>query len=148
MAGYDPCGVNSDADLSNNFSGVTVSSTQLQIKADLNGNNPLSNNCQSTYKGIDMTSQENIIYAFDATNHQITRNIGSGAQPFIENVQSFGVDYLTDNINVPTTNSHLVRQIRITIIGRTTKPDPSYSLNGGYRTYKLTAIVAPRNLAY
>jgi type IV pilus assembly protein PilW len=147
MAGYDPCSMNSDSDLSNNFSGVTVNSTQLQIKADLNGNDPLSNNCQSPYKGIDLTSQENIIYAFNATNKQITRNIGAGAQSFVENVESFTFAYLDSSGNVTTTAAN-IRQIRITITGRTAKPDPTYFANGGYRTYTLTSVIAPRNLAF
>lgn len=154
MAGYDPCSVNSDSDLSNNFSGVTVNSTQLQIKADLDGNDPPSNNCQSPYKGIDATSQENIIYAIasDATtanpnNKKITRNIGAGAQSFVENVESFTFEYLKSDGTTATTSAE-VRQIRITITGRTAKPDPSYSANGGYRTYTLTSVIAAINLAF
>lgn len=148
MAGYDPCSVNSDTDPSNNFSGVTVNSTQLQIKADLDGNDPPSNNCQSLYKGIDLTSQENIVYALDATNKRITRKISeaAGAQPFVENVDAFTFAYLDNSGNVTATSAE-VRQIRITITGRTAKPDPSYSANGGYRTYTLTSAIAPRNLA-
>ena len=38
MAGYDPTEVNSDPNPSNNFSGVTVNASQLQIQADLDGN--------------------------------------------------------------------------------------------------------------
>jgi len=38
-----------------------------------------------------------------------------------------------------------VRQMRITITGRTAKPDPAYAANGGYRTYSLTSVVALRN---
>ena len=148
MAGYDPCSVNSDSDSSNNFSGVTVNSTQLQIKADLDGNDPPSNNCQSPYKGIDATSQENIIYAFDATNKQITRYIGAGAQSFVENVDAFTFEYLKSDGITPATASADVRRIRITITGRTAKPDSSYSANGGYRKYTLMSVIAPRNLAF
>ena len=158
MAGYDPCGLNSNSDSSDNFVGVTLNSAQLQIKADLDGNNPAINNCQSPYKGIDMTSQENIIYKFDETNKQITRNIGAGDQQFIENVQFFAfkylkssnpadvsTDYALDGLPLSSTE---IRQIRITITGRTAKPDLSYSVNDGYRTYTLTSVVTPRNLAY
>lgn len=146
MAGYDPCSVNTDSDPSNNFSGVTVSSAQLQIKADLDGNDP-SNYCLPPNKGIDATSQENIVYAFDAANKRITRNIGAGAQPFVENVDAFTFEYLDSSGNVNATSAD-VRRIRITITGRTAKPDPSYLANGGYRTYTLTSVVAPRNLAF
>ncbi|MDO9230436.1 MAG: prepilin-type N-terminal cleavage/methylation domain-containing protein [Syntrophales bacterium] len=154
MAGYDPCNVNSDSDSSNNFSGVTVNSTQLQIKADLDGNDPPGNNCLSPFRGIDASSQENIIYAIasDATtanpnNKKITRNIGAGAQSFVENVDAFTFEYLKSD-GTPATASADVRQIKITITGRTAKPDSSYSANGGYRPYTLTSVIAPRNLAF
>lgn len=136
LAGFDPQRVNSDANTANNFTGATVSGTQLQIQADLTGNGV-----------IDTTSQENIVYAYDSTNKQITRNSGSGAQPFVENVQAFTFAYLDGSGNV-TGSSANVRQIRITITGRTSKPDPAYAANGGYRTYSLTTVVTPRNLAY
>lgn len=136
MAGYDPTRVNSDTNSANNFSGVTVNTSQLQIKADLNGDG-----------AIDATSQENIVYALDATNKQITRNIGAGAQSFVENVDAFTFEYLKSDGTSATTSAE-VRQIRITITGRTAKPDPSYSANGGYRTYTLTSVIAPRNLAF
>ncbi|MDP2840357.1 MAG: prepilin-type N-terminal cleavage/methylation domain-containing protein, partial [Syntrophales bacterium] len=136
MAGYDPTRVNSDSNPSNNFSGVTVNASQLQIQADLDGSG-----------AVDATSQENIVYAFDATNKQITRNIGAGAQSFVENVETFTFAYLDSSGNV-TAASASVRQIRITSTGRTAKPDPSYSANGGYRTYMLTSVIAPRNLAF
>jgi prepilin-type N-terminal cleavage/methylation domain-containing protein len=136
LAGFDPQRVNSDANTANNFTGATVSGTQLQIQADLTGNGV-----------IDTTSQENIVYAYDSTNKQITRNSGSGAQPFVENVQAFTFAYLDGSGNV-TGSSANVRQIRITITGRTSKPDPAYAANGGYRTYTLTTVVTPRNLAY
>jgi prepilin-type N-terminal cleavage/methylation domain-containing protein len=136
MAGYDPTLVNSDANSANDFSGVTVSASQLQIRADLDGNG-----------AIDATSQENIIYAFDAINKRITRNIGAGAQPFAENVEAFTFDYLDGGGSVTAAAAN-VRRIRITVTGRTARPDPAYSANGGYRTYTLTSIVAPRNLAF
>jgi type IV pilus assembly protein PilW len=129
MAGYDPAFINT-------FIGVTVSASQHQIQADLDGNG-----------AIDANSRENIIYAFDSTNKRITRNIGAGDQPFVENVEAFAFEYL-DNTGNATAASANVRQIRITITGRTAKPDPSYSANGGYRTYSLTSVVRPQNLAF
>jgi prepilin-type N-terminal cleavage/methylation domain-containing protein len=136
MAGYDPALANSDTNSANDFSGVTVSASKLQIKADLDGNG-----------AIDATSQENIVYAFNAANKRMTRNIGAGAQPFVENVDAFTFEYL-DGTGSVTAASATVRRIRITIIGRTARPDPAYSANGGYRTYTLTSIVSPRNLAF
>lgn len=128
MAGYNPAGATCD--------GITVNSSQLQIQADLNGDG-----------AIDATSQENIIYTFDSANYQITRNIGAGPQQFVENVQSFTFAYLNGSGTV-TTLTDDVRSIRLMITGRTAKRDPNYTVNGGYRTYTLTSVVTPRNLAY
>ena len=127
MAGYDPAGVA-------NFSGITVSSTQLELKFDLDGNGAIA-------------GAEDVIYKFDSANKRITRNVGGGDQPFMENVQAFTFAYLDSAGNVTTTSS-LVRQIRISITGKTNKPDPAYTANGGYRTYTLTTYVTPRNLFY
>ena len=136
MAGYDPVRVNFDSNTANNFIGVTVNASQLQIKADLNSDGV-----------IDTSNEETIVYAFDATNKRITRTIGSDTQPFAENVESFTFAYLDGDGNVTATSAN-VRRIRITITGRTAKPDPNYSANSGYRTYTLTSVVAPRNLDY
>jgi type IV pilus assembly protein PilW len=127
MAGYDPAGAA-------NFSGITVSSTQLELKSDLDGDGSIA-------------GAEDIIYKFDSANNRITRNIGAGDQPFMENVQAFTFEYLDSAGNVTTTAS-LIRQIRISITGKTKKPDPAYTANGGYRTYTLTTYVTPRNLFY
>jgi len=119
MAGYNPASVA--------FTSVVVGSSQLKIKADLDGN-----------AGI--AGQEYIIYAFDSTNVRITRNIGAGTQPFAENIEAFTCQSLLDaNGNVAL--------VSITIRGRTALPDPSYSANGGYRTYELTSAVKLRNFA-
>jgi len=134
MARYDPSGVNSDVDTDNDFVGVVVDATRLEIQADLDGTG-----------AIDGPS-ENIVYAFNSANSQITRNTGGGAQPFVENVQAFTFAYL-DGTGAVTANAADVRRIRITITGRTAKPDPAYSTNGGYRTYTLTSVVTARNLA-
>ena len=132
MARYDPSGVNSDTNTDNDFVGVVFSDTQLEIRADLDGNGAIGG------------SNENIVYMFD--NNRITRNTGGGAQPFVENVQAFTFAYL-DATGAVTANAADVRAIRITITGRTAKPDPAYATNGGYRTYTLTSVVTARNLA-
>ena len=124
MAGYNPAGIA--------FDGITYSASQLQVKADLDGNGTIA-------------GQENIIYKHDSANYQVTRNIGSGDQPLIENAQSFTFDYLDSAGNSTTTTAN-IRQIQITITARTAKPDPDYTPNGGYRTYTLTSVITPRNL--
>jgi type IV pilus assembly protein PilW len=139
MAGYDPAGVNTDANSANNFSGITVDAAQLQIKADINGD------------GDTGDSDETIVYKYVNTTsnpYRIMRQSGGGDfVSFVENVESFAFEYLDRDGNA-TTLSADVRQIRITITGRTANPDPAYSANGGYRTYTLKSVVTPRNLAF
>ena len=132
MAGYNPARVA--------FAGVTYDTTQLRIMADLNGD------------GDTGDENEDIVYKYYNESlypYQIKRKTGGGDfQPFVENVQSFNFVYLMSDGITTTTTSAEVRQIRITITGRTAKPDPSYTTNGGYRTYTLTSVIAPRNLAF
>ncbi|MHB8907502.1 MAG: PilW family protein [Syntrophales bacterium] len=139
MAGYDLTRVN-DTVSANNFVGVaTMSATQIRIQADLDGSG-----------AINAASQENLTYSFDTTdttNKKIRRDSGAGAQPFMEHAENLAFAYLDGQGNVTAAPAR-VRRIRITITGRTTKPDPQYPLNGGYRTYTLTSVVSPRNLAY
>lgn len=141
MAGYDLTRVNDTVPPSaNNFVGVaTMNASQIRIQADLDGSG-----------AINAASQENIIYSFDASdtaNKKIRRDVGGGAQPFMEHAENLAFAYLDGNGAVTATPAN-VRRIRITITGRTTKTDPTYPLNGGYRTYTLTSVVSPRNLAY
>jgi type IV pilus assembly protein PilW len=128
MAGYNPSGAAA-------FSGIPYSASQLQIYADLNGD------------GDRADSNENIIYAYDTSSKRILRNTGGGDQPFSVHIQSFNFDYLDAQGNSTIITAD-VRQIRLTITGRTGKPDPSYESNSGYRTFTLTSLITPRNLAY
>ena len=66
----------------NDFAGVVIDATQSEIRADLNGDG-----------AIDGTSEENIVYAFDSANHQITRT--SAAAPSRSSERGFSFDYLT-----------------------------------------------------
>ena len=127
VAGYHPTGAT--------FVGIPYNTAQLEIRADLNGN------------GVATDSNEDVIYSYDLTNKRIVRNTGGGNQPFAGNVQAFTFAYL-DALGNPTPVSANIRQIRITITVRTSKPDRQYSTNGGYRTYTLTSRVTARNLAY
>jgi type IV pilus assembly protein PilW len=127
MAGYNPAGAA--------FVGIPYNSSQLLINADLNGN------------GVITDPNEKITYAYDASKRRIVRNTGGGNQPFAENVQAFNFQYLDAN-GTPTAVTANIRQVRITLTVRTSKPDPQYSANGGYRTYTLTSLVTPRNLAF
>ncbi|MGH7793224.1 MAG: PilW family protein [Thermodesulfobacteriota bacterium] len=127
VARYNPTGAA--------FTGIPYNASQLQIYADVNGN------------GVVTDANENITYSYDSSNKRIVRNTGGGNQPVAENVQSFGFEYL-DALGVPTTVTANIRQVRLTITVRTSKPDPQYTANSGYRTFTLTSLVTPRNLAF
>jgi type IV pilus assembly protein PilW len=117
------------------FFGVTYNALQLQLQADLDGD------------GGTGALDENIIYTYDTSTRQILRNTGDGNEPLADHIEAFTVGYLDANGN-PTTVSANIRQLRISITARTAKPDPHYSTNGGYRSYLLTSLITPRNLAY
>ena len=133
MAGYDP----NEA----GFNGIPYHASQLQILADIDDD-------AGTGVGDGDTDDddENIIYTHDATNKKIERKTGSGAETFAENIQSFTFEYLDSSGNATTTTAN-IKQIRVTITARTENPDPDYSANSGYRTYTLTSLVTPKNLA-
>lgn len=133
MAGYDPRRVNYDLDLTNDFQGITYHPDRLILKADLNGN------------GLIADANESIMFLYDSKTHTLRRNTGGGNQPFGENIESFLVEYFDQEGN-PTTDSLAIRQIGITVIARTEKPDPQFSKNGGYRTVTLASRLTPRNL--
>lgn len=130
MAGYKPNG--------GGFNGVTYSTTQLRVQADLNSDGAISTSS---------TANEQITYAFDNANEQITRAVGSGsAQILAEHISAFTFNYL-DSAGAATTVSANIRQISITITAKTAKPDPNFTSNGGYRTYTMSATITPGNLA-
>jgi type IV pilus assembly protein PilW len=130
MAGYKPNG--------GSFSGVTYSTTQLMIQTDLDASGGISSST---------TANEQITYAYDSTNKQITRAVGSGsALVLADNIAAFTFSYL-DSTGASTTTSANIRQVSISITARTANPDPNYTPNGGYRTYTVTATITPPNLA-
>jgi len=117
--------------------GIPYSATQLEIHADLNGDGETD----GAASGNDVN--EEIIYTHDGANFEIDRNAGSGNQVLAENITAFTFDYL-DVDGIATTTAADIRMIEIAITARTAKPDPDY---GGYRTYTLTSMVSPPNLA-
>ena len=133
MAGYDPQGANRDHLNANDFFGVSFDSTQLTIKADLNGN------------GVPTDSNESIVFSHDPRDLTLRRNTGGGRQPLGENIEAFSVKYF-DSEGKPTTHSKDIRQVEVLITARTEKADPQYPHNGGYRTITLRSRVTPRNL--
>jgi len=138
MAGHDPTGAG--------FDGITYDVDQLQIKVDI-----YKKNNTGDPDGDTLDSNENIIYKYYDEHskypYQIKRKTGKGYfQPFAENIKEFKFDYLDSAGNATTTTAN-IRQIRISITSRTAKVDPDYSANSGFRTYTLTSLITPRNLA-
>ncbi|OOP57814.1 MAG: hypothetical protein AYP45_01405 [Candidatus Brocadia carolinensis] len=128
MAGYDPTVAG--------FVGIgTNTATLMKILADLDGNG-------TTTGG----SNEEITYRYYNTNDatypcQIKRNTGGGFQPLAEDID--GCTFLYYDINgIATSTASSIRQIQITITGRTAKADP----NLGYSYGTLTSRITPENL--
>ena len=133
MAGYDPRHVNQDNNLSNDFDGISYHPTQLEVRADLNGN------------GGPTDSNESIRFSHDPATFTLRRDTGGGRQPLAEHIESFSIKYF-DHHGQPTTDSKHIRQIELNIQARTESPDPQYPQNGGYRTVTLQSRITPRNL--
>ena len=132
LAGFNPTG-------STTLVGIPYSTTQLEIRADLDGD--------GTATASD--TNEVIIYSHDGSVLEINRNAGqawSYARILAENIESFTFGYL-DADGIATTTAADIRMVEITITARTAKPDPNYGQNSGYRTYTLTSTVSPPNLA-
>ncbi len=126
MAGYNPARTS--------FDGITYDPTQVQIRADLNGD------------GDTADTNETIAYVYNPATQQLMRETDGSSQPIADHIQAFTFDYV-DGAGTSTTTTANIRQIRITITARTATPDPRSAANGGYRTYRLTSLVTPTNLA-
>ena len=117
--------------------GVTYSTTQLLIQADLDTNGSIDTS---------NTSLEYITYVYDSANMRITRQLGTGgtAEIVADNITACTFTYKDAN-DATTTTSSSIRKVTVSTTGRTAKVDPSYP--GGYRTYQLSVDVTPPNLA-
>lgn len=137
MAKYNPAGT-----AFSSAYGVTYSASQLEVKADMNGDGTISTSSGSV---------EDIIYARDAANNYITRKLGSTgtAEIVADNITAFTFAYYDANGSAVTSsaNSGNIRKVTINITARTAKPDPSYTSNSGYRTYQISADITPPNMA-
>jgi type IV pilus assembly protein PilW len=122
MAGYKPNG--------GTFDGVTYSTSQLRIQADLVDND-----------GLTTGANEDVTYSYDSANKQIIRN----GQILADNVTAFTFSYYDAN-GASTATSTNIRQVKIDITAKTAKPDPNYTSNNGYRTYQVAATITPANL--
>jgi len=126
MAGYDPT--------DNNIIGIVAcSATSIQIRADV----------VVAADGLTTGTNEDITYTFDDPNDQILRE----TETLVEDIELLDIDCL-DSAGLATATTADVRQIQVTIRAKTAKSDPNYTPNGGYRTYTLTSLITPRNLAF
>lgn len=107
--------------------GITpTSATQVQVRADLDGDNNTNG------------ANETVTYTYDAVNDCILRrdeSIGND-ESIAGNIDNLQIQY-TNQFGTATTTAADVRQIKITITGKTPK-----------RTYVLTSVVTPANLSY
>jgi type IV pilus assembly protein PilW len=139
MAKYDPAGTAFPA----GTYGVTYSPSQLEIKSDVvDGNGTINTSSGSV---------EDIIYAYDSATKRITRKLGSGgtAQILADNVTAFTFNYFDANGSTVTllASSGAIRKVTIAITAETAKADPSFTGNGGKRTYQISADITPPNMA-
>jgi type IV pilus assembly protein PilW len=137
MAGYKPTG--------DTITGVSYSTTELRIRSNNNGYLAVANGGDTT---INDSSDEHLVYTFDAANKQIKRAYGAvGATPQVvaNNITAFTFSYL-DSSGAATTTAANIRQISLSITARTAKPDPNLSTNNGYRTYTVSTVITPPNL--
>ena len=130
MAGYKPAG--------GSFTGIqTSTATTLRIKLDLDSS------------GVETDgATDDISYSYDSGTGLLTRTLNNGGSSatLADNISAFSFSYLDANGASTNTNT-AVRRVTINITGRTARPDPSYAVNNGYRTYQITADVTPINLA-
>jgi type IV pilus assembly protein PilW len=140
LAGYKPRGTES-------FTGVSYSTTELRIRANLNGYLDDADGGNAT---INDSSDEHIVYTFDSANKQIKRAygaVGATQEVIANNIESFTFGYL-DSSGAATTTAANIRQVSLNITARTSKPDPNLTTNNGYRTYNISTVITPTNLAY
>ncbi len=134
MAGYDPMGGNRDADLSNDFDGLTCRPAELRIQADLNGN------------GVLTDSKESITYLYDDTTSTLRRKVGAGGrQPVADHIESLSFACL-DVLGRPTAHASSIRAVDVRVTARSEHADSRYQENDGYRTFTLRSRIVPRNL--
>ena len=137
MAGYDPTG-------SASAGMVTASSNSLTFTLDTTDDGGTG-----SPDGDTGDSNEYITYSLYTTDgiQKLGRKstVSATNQPVAEHVQSLAFEYW-DAAGAATTTPANVRRVKVTIVVRTSKPDPKYTTNGGYRTYTLSSVITPRNL--
>ena len=120
MAGYNPAAIAS-------VGIVSADSSSIQFTADLNGDGDVDD------------TNENVTYAYDDTNDQLTRKSTAAdtATPLSENIDSLTFTYY-DNSGAVTSSPSSIRKIEIEMTAKT---------KDGDRIKTLESDVKPRNLA-
>jgi type IV pilus assembly protein PilW len=135
--------------------GITdAGSNTIKFSADLDGNGSITPDDPSVGDNAD----ENVAYDTNLSlginalrrNSKYTKT-GSTYQPVVEYLHSLSFEYY-DGATPPALTSNLadIRRVKITIVTRTAKEDPSYTdptYGGHYRYYTLSSFAFPRNLA-
>jgi hypothetical protein len=72
-------------------------------------------------------------------------NMGGGAQPLADNIETLHFGYLNANGN-PTANPPDIRIVQVTLRARTNDSDPEYKSDGGYRKRVIVSNVHLKNM--
>jgi len=131
--------------------GITYAGNDtIKFAADLNGNGSITPDDPSDGDN----ANENIAYDADLSlgvkslrrNSKYTKS-GSSYQPVVENVESLNFIYY-DGAGSITANLANIRSVKITIVTRTAKDDPSYTDANGHHHhhYTLSSFCVIRNL--
>jgi type IV pilus assembly protein PilW len=147
MAGYNPSGTltrctGTTPTASTTCVGIrTAAASTISFTTDLNGNGSLASGSANP--------NENIVFDryLSAGVYSLGRTSNGVKQPVIEHLDLLSFSYVDAN-GAASTNLAEIREIVITIRTIASKKDPAYAANSGFRTYTLTARVAPRNLVF
>jgi len=137
MAGYDPLG-SASAGI------VSAASDSITFTLDITDSAGTGSS-----DGDTGDSNEYITYALYTADgiQKLGRKSTSTAtnQPVAEHVQSLTFQYRNATGGTAATTAD-IRRIQVAITVQTSRPDPEYTPNGGYRRYTLTSVIIPRNL--
>jgi type IV pilus assembly protein PilW len=124
------------------YVGMLYDTTQLEIKADLDGD------------GNTTDDNEEIIYTEGSGT--IDREEGGTTITLAENIEDFSFKYFKQDSTtgslvevLSSADEEQIRVIEITITAKTSKPDPNYThptYGDHYRRYTLTSYITPPNL--
>lgn len=119
-----------------------ASTNYVSFTSDINSNGDLTSGTSNPNENIKYDRYESSgVYALGRTSN-------GDKQPVVENIQSLTFSYYQDSADTPAATIGAIRVIKVTIVAKAAKQDPSYPTNGGYRTYTLISRITPRNLAY